>query len=203
MIEEPALRTFAIVLVEFACGRFTGGRSEDDPIYREVTENRDVGAARRSYSSCGDLAHWLLYRLGCRSKIVNRAEHQGFGIGKNVSRLAFDRAARNPRPDDVYRAGDILIIWSREDTTDAHVMVALEHDPAAAPPRLRSGEYGQPGGAVRDHALVEPLMIGRRKIQRVIPLLSVLGDAEAREQLVEPDYAVLPRAQAYALEHRS
>jgi hypothetical protein len=202
MIEERILRTFATELLYYACGKWSGGRSESDPIYREVTESRDVGKAQKSYSSCGDLAHWLLYRLGCRSRFVNRKEHQGWAAGMNVSRLAFCHVAEDPSPNDRYRAGDILIIWSKPDTTDAHVMVALDHrelEPGITV--LTSAEYGQPGGAVREHVIKQPLVVGKRTIHRILRLPTVLRAAEEQRLLTEPDYTVLPRAQGYVIEH--
>lgn len=202
MIEEAVLRTFATELVVYACGKWSGGRSESDPVYREVTENRDVGAAQASYSSCGDLAHWLLYRLGCRSRFINRKEHQGWAHGMNVSRLAFCNAAEDASPDDLYEAGDILVIWSKPDTTDAHVMVALSHrqiEPGLW--LLTSGEYGQPGGAIREHVVRQPLVVGKRTIHRVLRLHRALAAAESQRLLTEPDYTMLPRAQGYVIEH--
>jgi len=194
MLREEHGRTFATELLNFACGKWSGGRSENDAVYREVTEGRDVGAAQKNYSSCGDLAHWLLFRMGCRSPFVNRKEHLGWRPGMNVSALAFCKLAEEPAPDDVYGAGDILIIWSKPDATDAHVMVVLEHQP----PKLVSAEYGQPGGAVREHMLLEPLLIGRRKVHKVLRLMRMLEDAEQNQHLNEPDFTTLPLAQAYA-----
>ncbi|MFZ5890638.1 MAG: hypothetical protein ACOY0T_06165 [Myxococcota bacterium] len=194
MLLEEHGRTFATELLHYACGKWSGGRSEADSIYREITEGRDVGAAQRTYSSCGDLAHWLLFRMGCRSAFVNRKEHLGWKTGANVSSLAFCKLAEDALPDDVYKAGDILIIWSRADTTDAHVMIALEH----LPPKLISAEYGQPGGAIREHTLSTPGVVGKRKIHKVLRLMRVLEDAEQNQLLREPDYTILPLAQAYA-----
>ena len=205
MIEEAIVRGFATELLNYACAKWTGGRDENDPVYREVTENRDIGAMQQSYSSCGDLAHWVLYRLGCRSKFVNRKEHLGWKPGKNVSLLAFAPVAEDAKPTDRYAAGDILIIWSREDTTDAHVMVALEHSPSDddGGSLLTCAEYGQPGGKVIAHAMKDPLMVGRRKIRRVLRLSRVLRAAAEQELLVEPDYTTLPKAKAYEIENAS
>jgi hypothetical protein len=202
MIEERILHAFATDLVNYACGKWSNGRDENDPIYREVTENRDVGPAQKRYSSCGDLAHWLLYRLGCRARFVNRKEHQGWIPGMNVARLAFFEATRDPSPNDRYAAGDVLIVWSRADTTDAHVLVALEHRELETGLRLlTAGEYGQPGGAIREHLLERPLLVGNRSIRRILRLSDALRVADAQRLLTEPDYTVLPRAQAYAIQN--
>lgn len=193
MIEEKIIREFATELIGFACGKFTGGRSESDGVYKQVTEGRDVGAMQKSYSSCGDLAHWLLFRLGSRASFINRKEHRGWRPGANVSALAFSPVAEEAKDTDRYLAGDVLIIWSRPDATDAHVMVALEHDGNT----LTSGEYGQPGGKVCIHQLVKPGLVGQRKIHKVLRLTRALAYSEDHGQLMEPDYTTLPEAQAY------
>lgn len=193
MIDEKIVRDFAAELIRYACGQYTGGRAEDDPVYKRITESRDVGAMQQSYSSCGDLAHWLLFRLGCRARFVNRKEHRGWRSGANVSALAFSPVAQDAKPTDHYRAGDVLIIWIRSDATDAHVLVALEH----TQDMLVSGEYGQPGGAVRVHHLTRPGFIGQRKIQKVIRLDRALAYSDEQGQLVEPDYTTLPEAALY------
>jgi hypothetical protein len=197
MLSEDNARAFATELLNYACGKWTGGRSENDPVYQKITEGRDVGALQKSYSSCGDLAHWLLFRLGCRSAFVNRKEHDGWMIGGNVSRLTASALADDAKPDDIYEAGDVLVIWSNPQGTDAHVMVTLEHQGST----LTSAEYGQPGGAVRVHELSKPGWVGQRKIKKVLRLMKVMKDAEAHDLLLEPDYTTLPIAQAYAAEH--
>jgi hypothetical protein len=193
MIDEKIVRDFAAELIRYACGQYTGGRSENDPVYQRVTESRDVGAAQRGYSSCGDLAHWMLFRLGSRARFVNRKEHRGWRMGANVSALAFSPVAEDAKANDHYQAGDVLIIWIRPDATDAHVMVALDHRQGM----LTSGEYGQPGGAVRVHHLDRPGFIGQRKIQKVIRLNRALAYSEERGELAEPDYTTLPEAALY------
>lgn len=197
MMDLDISRKFAIELVSYACGRYSGGRGENDAVYKSVTEGRDVGAQQQSYSSCGDLAHWLLYRLGSRERFINRKEHLGWQSGLNVSKLAFSPLTDDASAADVYLAGDILIIWSKPDATDAHVMVVLEHEGQ----RLLSGEYGQPGGKVREHQLVQPGLVGTRKIHKVLRLEKVLKDSDQHAALVEPDYTTLPLAQAYLVEH--
>jgi hypothetical protein len=176
----------ATELVEYACGGSTG-RDESDPVYRAVTEGRDEGAMRERYSSCGDLAHWLLFRLGVRLPLVNRAEHRGWTSGVNVSRLAFHALAeRDPRGARFF-PGDIGIVWSKTDATDAHVFVILED---AQPQALLVGEYGQPGGHLRarsvgyDRALVR---IGSRSLHHVLRLERVLDAAEKANALVSPE----------------
>src|SRR6187402_2325726 len=125
-------RAAAVALCEYACG-YEAGRSKDDPIYKEVTENRDGPgeAQRRAYSSCGDLAHWLYMRLGIREPWLNRNDDNAFGPwkpGQNITRLwgtacPFDKVppdGGNWKPEP----GDVVLIWNTG--TDAHVMVALD-----------------------------------------------------------------------------
>jgi len=197
MFSEDTARGFATEFLNYACGRWTGGRSENDPVYRQVSEGRDVGAMQKAYSSCGDLAHWLLFRMGCRSPFINRNELSSWRVGQNISALVNATVAENPSETDRYAAGDVLIIWSQPDGTDAHVMAVLSHGAAM----LTSAEYGQPGGAFRVHSWTKPGWIGQRKIHKVLRLMKVMQDAEANGKLVEPDYTTLPIAQAYAIAH--
>jgi len=197
MFSDDIAQTFATTLLNYACGRWTGGRSENDSVYAQVTEGRDVGAMQARYSSCGDLAHWLLFRMGCRSAFINRKEHLGWQVGQNITALVSAKVAENASETDRYAAGDVLIIWSKPDGTDAHVMTVLSHDAKT----LTTAEYGQPGGAYREHPWTKPGWIGQRKVHKVLRLLKVMQDAEAQDKLFEPDYTALPIAQAYAIEH--
>lgn len=182
-------RALAVELVEFACGG-AHGRPETDPVYQAVTEGRDRPPFPNQYSSCGDLAHWMLYRLGVRLPMVNRGEHRGWTSGANVARLAYDRTAVfAPRPDARYLPGDIGVIWSKHDGTDAHVFVILDD---AQPGALYVGEYGQPGGKLSTRKVDYPegvLAIGHRKLYSVLRLSEVLDAAEAAKRLEEPETA--------------
>jgi hypothetical protein len=197
MFSEHIARAFASEFLNYACGRWTGGRAPGDAVYRQITEGRDVGALRESYSSSGDLAHWLLFRMGCRSPFINRREHLGFRVGQNVSLLVGESVAESTNETDLYRAGDILVIWSMPNAADAHVMVVLSHDATT----LTSAEYGQPGGAFRAHPWLRPGWVGPRAIHKVLRLMNVMQGAEANGNLLEPDYTTLPIAQAYAVQH--
>ncbi len=176
------LRNIALTLLTAATNG-ARGRSEDDPVYQAVTEHRDFGAR---YSSCGDLAHWLLFRLGIRSDYLNRREHLGWSVGANVSRLAWKcPAARSPISGETYQAGDTLIVWSNETGTDAHVVVVREHNHAV----LITAEYGQPGGA-QCARLISGGRIGHRRIQKVVPLIRALELAAAAGELQPPEPAL-------------
>lgn len=184
--EIDARRELVRPLLEWAT---EGGRTnERHPHYTAVTEGRDP--ADPKYSSCGDLAHWLLFRLGCRQPWINRREHVGWGVGQNVSRLAFGAPTgvrrTEPRPGSPLDTGDVLIVWNRADGTDAHVMVVYEF--TASPFRLTVGEFGQPGGHIAERQLRAAngeLFVGSRQIQRWMPLHLVLQDA-AERGLLEP-----------------
>jgi hypothetical protein len=175
---------FVKELVEEACGG-KQGRNENDPVYQQVTEGRDVGAAQKSYSSCGDLAHWMLYRMGVRSDYVNRNENGGWKAAQNISNLAFKcPAAEVPSLNTQYKPGDIALIWNNSDGTDAHAMVVVEQKGN----QLVVGEYGQPGGAIHTRTIKTQegaAFVGKRQIQRVIPLDKALAIARDRGELVD------------------
>jgi hypothetical protein len=82
-----AYRLAASALLTYAVAGHT--RSTSDPVYRAIVEGR-LGL---KYSSCGDLAHWFLYRLGVRAPWINRAEFKppqghGWRVGLNLNLLA-------------------------------------------------------------------------------------------------------------------
>lgn len=91
-----------------------------DAVYRFFVEQRDKGPV---YSSCADLAHCVLFRVGCREPWVNRDEHLGFHGKSTVWKLVSSPITRDYRPGDKLEPGDILIIWNKPDTSDSHVCV--------------------------------------------------------------------------------
>jgi len=173
--------------LEWACGP-KHAVAETDPRYQQVTEGRDKPT--KGYSSCGDLAHWLYFRLGFRLPWVNRAEHLGWRLRRNVSALCWPPApARDHAPDDKFEAGDVFILWGRHDTRDAHVVCAVDHIPEQRV--LLTAEYGQPGGALKNHLYrVDAhghIVLGTRTIHRVVPLEAVLAQARQTSDLVPPE----------------
>ena len=172
-----ASQKLAVALLEWAC-RGSLGVSEQDDRYRLVTEGRDHGA---KYSSCGDLAHWLYYRLGVRQPWVNRAEHKGWRVGLNVSNLCWSPPNAQARPStsaDFFEPGDVIVVWNLPQGTDSHVLCVIEHDRAKGV--LLTAEYGQPGGALRTRVLTEKQgawYIGLRRVRRRLSLQDVLGAA--------------------------
>ncbi len=183
-------RAIATELVEFACNG-AHGRPETDPVYQAVTEGRDRPPYPNKYSSCGDLAHWMLFRLGVRLPWINRAEHLGWVPGMNVSRLAFDSGifVAKPRVTERFKPGDIGIIWSNASGTDAHVFVILDDQQPAG---LFVGEYGQPGGKLNTRRVGYydgMISIGTRAIYRVLRLDDVISVADAAGLLEQPETA--------------
>lgn len=178
-----AYQKLAVALLEWAC-RGSTGVSEQDARYRMVTEGRDHGA---SYSSCGDLAHWLYYRLGVRQPWVNRAEHHGWKVGMNVSTLCWNPPNEQAKPSssvDFFEPGDVIVIWNLPHGTDSHVVCVIDHDRSKG--TLLTAEYGQPGGALRTRLLIEKQgawYIGARRVRRRLSLQDVLGAAAGQGKL--------------------
>ncbi len=186
-IDESLARNLAKQLLTYACNGDKCRPEKGDHVYDAVTENRDCGP---KYSSCGDLGHWLLYRLGVRLGMVNRQENLGWGMGKNVSKLAWCPYSKVPTHDDAFDCGDIIIIWSKPDSTDAHVMCVLEDHEIDGTREIVTANYGQPGGKILTSKVAyskfgntERMLIGQRTIQRWIPLMNVLAGAQKESKL--------------------
>ena len=178
-LREIAYQKLAVAWLEWMC-RGNIGVSEQDERYRWVTEGRDFGAG---YSSCADAAHSLYFRLGVREPWVNRAEHKGWAMGANVSRLAWMCPQARPYRGEPLEPGDVIIVWSR--SGDEHVICVIESHGDV----LYTAEYGQPGGALKTR-VVQGGKIGQRRIQRWLPLRDVLAAAQANGRLVDADEPV-------------
>ena len=190
-IDESLARDLAKQLLTYSCDGLKCRPEKGDPVYDAVTEDRDCGDV---YSSCGDLGHWLLYRLGVRLGIVNRKEHLGWARGQNISKLAWCRYAKTPTRKDTFGCGDIIIIWNKPEGTDAHLMCVLEDVTTGTIRRITVANYGQPGGKISTPKVFyvklgtsERIILGDRIIQKWIPLMSVLGDAKKQDKLVEAE----------------
>lgn len=186
-IELYPWQACAVALCEHACG-YEHGRDKGESVYIEVTEHRDGPGLkqREGYSSCGDLAWWLLYRLGLRKPWMNRAANSTYNIGMNVADLTGCPVVESGPFSSDYspQPGDILEIWNSPTTRDAHVCVVL------APAKdgiLRTANYGaggmnaslHPGANIADSAYVrsgDHWLIGKqkRRLQRVIPLAAMV-----------------------------
>lgn len=185
--EVHARRKVAVRWLEWAC---RGGEiRETDERYIGVTEGRDTGAMRGKYSSCGDLAHWMLYRVGIRNYWVNRDENRGWRVGSNISLLTWTAPAKMPGIGAQYDGGDIVIIWSRQDTRDAHAVCIIDR----IGDTLLTAEYqtllnnGQPGGALHERQIRAANgreYIGRRAIMSHLSLRDALMEAHDCGKLV-------------------
>lgn len=135
-------RELAAAFLEMAAKDWQG-RRQFDPIFDAVTERRQS----KSYSACGDLAHWLLYRLGFRCAWINRAEGRGWRVAKNLSLLCAHEAggantlARRPLWGQTVDAGDVLVTNAR-DKWRAHVAVVMGAAIVEPGGRVMLAEYG-------------------------------------------------------------
>ncbi len=142
-------QTLASALLRYAVAD-SAGRDELDPVYRVITERRDgpTPALRAKYSSCGDLAHWLLRCLGVRAAWLNRDDdedgqpwHSGVNLNwlcpPPIGKCSIAKADLQADPEP----GDIFV---ENNAHGGHVFCAIEYDAAAD--TLVTAEYGQPGG---------------------------------------------------------
>lgn len=189
---------YAEELCRYGCGYDAFGRTENDAVYQAVTEGRDRGAAQRNYSSCGDLAHWMLYRLGLRCQWVNREENLGWVGGDLYNNITLlqrcPEIVRTPPHDALLACGDVGVVWNTG--YDAHVFVALG---PVSKGRLLVAEYGQPGGKVQERAVTRSgklMKVGGRTLNRLLPLEAAIEGAESRGELAPPEHA---RAWAHRL----
>lgn len=197
-LSESDYRNTARQLLEWA-GAGPVGIAQTSPKYLAVTEGREPLGSHNG-TSCGELPHWLLFRLGIRSAFINRNEAHGWKPVINIAALAYSAVAKTCQLTDQYKPGDVVYIWERADTTDAHAMCVIEHDPDTH--ALLVAEYGQPGGHLATHQLHQGTdmaggkarpawFCGQRALQKWVPLMDALSYADARGELVAPDLACL------------
>jgi len=158
-LDEEELRSVAVKLALYAVND-DKGRDVGDPVHEEVTEGRtkEWEVAKRQglswalkmiYSSCGDLAAWLLWRLGCRDdNLMNRTNDDGIRNwipGRNTTAITGSklfirgttRSAYQPQP------GDILFTMN----AGGHIAIVLDWDPVRK--LVTTADYGQPYGRKR------------------------------------------------------
>ena len=172
MIDLHRYQLLAVGWCGYACDGSQGRPERGDAVYDAVTEGRDFG---RGYSSCGDLAHWMLYRLGVRAAWLNRSEHNGWKPGVNVSRLCGVVRYAAPSSDIVLQPGDVTVVYNRAGGSDAHVSVVIDHDVRRG--ELQTADYGQPGGSLKTRAIARSggrVIIGARQLRHVLRLADVL-----------------------------
>lgn len=153
----PLARAYCAVLLSKAVND-DHGRDELDPFYKIVTENRDgpTPLLRAKYSSCADLAHWMLRCLGVRADWLNRNDDddaQRWRVGVNLNWLCPPpigkcRPARSRLAVNIeLGAGDVFV---ENNAHGGHVFCARSYDPIAD--LLVTAEYGQPGGLTKKRA---------------------------------------------------
>jgi hypothetical protein len=179
-------RLLAVEYLEWACG----WPPDKDvpishPVYQRVVEGRRYELTPPS-SSCGDLAHAMLFHAGVRTPTINRDEHRGWMLGVNVSRLSWPPAPVVDYHGQPLEGGDIVVIWNKAKGTDAHVVCVINTRAGAEFRCLDTAEYGQPGGALKTYPTWNGTHIGRRKIQKYLSFEAVLRDAFVRGLLVDP-----------------
>jgi hypothetical protein len=163
-------RKRAVEHLEYAC---KGNPVKGSPRWLEVTEGRNAP----KYSSCGDLAHWMLFRLGFRMRWINRTENQGWRMGMNIARLVARGVKYTGQKLD---GGDIIVISNRwPQGFDAHAVCVINQPSAGV---LVTAESGLPGNGLLTHNL--PLS---RQIRVVIQLESVIEEHDSIPQPVTND----------------
>ncbi len=115
------------------------GRTEKDPVFKEITEGRQ---SFNGYSSCGDLIQWSLRRIGLRDeKIINRTDDDGnmpWKVGVNISRLVFSTGPNFVHAGKEFNAkpGDMCLIG---ENGQEHVFIIAEVNGT----EVVSYDYGQ------------------------------------------------------------
>lgn len=178
--DDPTLVRIASVAIASWATRGEQGVDVGDERHELVTEGRykqwfDARAAgsawarRMVYSSCGDLAHWVIRCLGVRDEaILNRNDDGGthdWIPGANVTWLS--RARKYHRADRTHRCGDIVFV---DNVHGGHIQIvgpqwAGESDVACY-------EYGQPCGRMH-RKRVEPGKLGPNQIEYVVDVVTL------------------------------
>ena len=152
-IDDATLRAAALNLAAFAVNGDTG-RNTGDPVFEWVTEGRQSkdeklraqGVKEAPYSSCADLAHWMLMCLGCRDeKVINRSGDGGTVPWKmivNVSRLVGSPWYVVAKPGQFPEPGDITHVAN--DPGSDHIAVLEDVDLVNGV--AHTFDYGQPYG---------------------------------------------------------
>lgn len=193
-----AYRVAASALLTYAVSE----NGAQGPVYMRVVEGRKAP----KYSSCGDLAHWLLYRLGVRLPWINRSEFtrdaSGFGwrVGLNLNLLAAPEVGSNTCAVPARKlttipelaAGDLLQVSTE---SGGHEICVTGRTSDV----IQTAEYGQPGGLAKSHALTlhKPtglVFCGQSQVTHVLPLASVLVAARNAAALAPVDLTWLDEA---------
>jgi hypothetical protein len=196
VVHMPTLRAAAVSLATLAVDG-ENGRRVGDPIHEWVTEGRRQEyewAVRNGskwalnmepYSSCGDLAHWLLTMLGCRDEsVVNRTDDGGvmdWMPGPNISRLVGSKFyTKGHRVNPML--GDIIHVSSPH-----HVAVLIEKK---SEDKWFTADYGQPYGQRKpcDIGFSRNIKYIRgRPLQGFVSLSKMVNSGAFTESAVVPD----------------
>lgn len=148
MTELSELRRQALGYLVLA-GKDRYGRRYGDPVFEDVTEGRQAPVGGKySYSSCADLAHWLLFRLGFRFSWINREEAGGWVSQVNLNRLtASGCGGSNPlavraETGMTVAPGDVLVTHVSE-ASRSHVVLVCSEGPLNQGVPIVCAEYGQ------------------------------------------------------------
>jgi len=135
------------------------GRDVGDPVHEAITEGRTLANEQRRrngspevpYSSCTDLATWLLASMGCTDEsLINRSDDGGripWQIGASLPRLVHAPSYQQAAAGGTPAAGDILFLTDR----GGHVAVLRVWDELAG--LATTDDYGQPYGRRRHRTL--------------------------------------------------
>jgi hypothetical protein len=171
------------------------GRRQYDPVFEAITEKRQGS----KYSGCADLAHWLLFRLGFRQDWLNRKEHKGWKVARNLSLLCSRTAgganpvAMPPVSGQEVGSGDVLVV-NVQDPQRSHVVVVVDQGVLENGTTLATAEYGQfdakygrASGKMFSRSVrvagSGKIRLGASSLDSVLPLGWLLGDTE---HLVDP-----------------
>ncbi len=146
-----AIRHAAVAIAIYACDGFAG-RVVGDKVFEYVTEKRqsqNIRARKHNpniypYLSCGDLAHYMLFAIGCRDeKLVNRDTDGGdipWRVGVNISRLSGHPAFVAASKTFSAKPGDILCAVSDKPGSEhASILVSADVEDEI----ITTCDYGQ------------------------------------------------------------
>jgi hypothetical protein len=149
---EDEVRANALALASYATDgangrgiRWDNGVPTEDGIHHEVTEGRRLEfeiafhrgdawavalAKTGGFSTCGELPHWLLYRLGCREPWINRAAFTGWRGGKNITLLDVSGCTVRPSAGSAARPkpGDVIMLRGAPGTEHVEVVAEWNED---------------------------------------------------------------------------
>lgn len=140
-VPEDAVRQRAVDLVRQQLPCDAGSAA-----FEEIAQGRE--RQTRIYSSCGDLAHWLLWRLGYKGPVLNRNVPSlglKWQMGMNIGRIRYTGERQGLwvpfTRGSLPALGDICMITDPAVPNREHVFVALAVDGVRR--LVTSGDAGQ------------------------------------------------------------